>query len=86
MINPHPGIPEFDYIKPTSLDEASQFLAQHPGEARPFMGGTDCFVRMRDGAWNPKYMVDVKKLDGLDSIRWDAAQGLTIGAAVSRCW
>ena len=38
MLNPHPGLPEFDYIKPTSLVEASQFLAQHAGEARPLMG------------------------------------------------
>ena len=83
MINPHPGLPEFDYIKPSSLDEASRFLAQHPAEARPFLGGTDCFVRMRDGLWNPKYLVDVKHLNGMDRIEFDPTQGLTIGAAVN---
>jgi len=83
MINPHPGLPEFDYIKPASLDEASRFLAQHPAEARPFLGGTDCFVRMRDGLWNPKYLVDVKHLDGMDRIEFSPTQGLTIGAAVN---
>ena len=35
----HPTLPEFDYIQPESLAEASQFLAQHPDEARPFLGG-----------------------------------------------
>jgi len=83
MINPHPGLPEFDYIKPASLDEASRFLAQHPAEARPLLGGTDCFVRMRDGLWNPKYLVDVKHLDGMDLIEFDPTQGLTISAAVN---
>ena len=83
MINPHPGLPEFDYIKPATLDEASRFLAQHPAEARPLLGGTDCFVRMRDGFWNPKYLVDVKHLDGMDRIEFDPTQGLTIGAAVN---
>jgi CO/xanthine dehydrogenase FAD-binding subunit len=83
MINPHPGLPEFDYIKPASLDEASRFLAQHPAEARPFLGGTDCFVRMRDGFWNPKYLVDVKHFDGMDRIEFDSTLGLTIGAAVN---
>ena len=83
MINPHPGLPEFDYIKPASLDEASRFLAQHPAEARPFLGGTDCFVRMRDGLWNPKYLVDVKHLNGMDRIEFDPTLGLTIGAAVN---
>ncbi len=48
------------------LVEASRFLAQHAGEARPLLGGTDIFVRMRDGFWHDKYLVDVKRLDGTD--------------------
>ena len=83
MHSPTPGLPEFDYIKPASLAEASQFLAQHSGDARPFMGGTDTFVRMRDGVWQEKYLVDVKNLDGMDKIAFDPNTGLTIGAAVN---
>jgi CO/xanthine dehydrogenase FAD-binding subunit len=83
MINPHPGLPEFDYIRPTTLEEASSFLAKHSGESRPFLGGTDCFVRMRDGAWVTKYMVDVKHLVGMGEIQFDPHQGLTIGASVN---
>ena len=83
MITAHPGLPEFDYIKPKSLVEASAFLALHTGEARPFMGGTDTFVRMRDGAWRDKYLVDVKGLPGLNDLTFDPAQGLTVGAAVN---
>jgi carbon-monoxide dehydrogenase medium subunit len=82
MINSHPGLPEFDYVKPASLQEASRFLAEHSGEARPFSGGTDCFVRMRDGFMKPRYMVDVKGLEG--TACWNTIQPLasTIGAAV----
>jgi len=83
MLNPHPGLPEFDYVKPKSLFEASQFLATHAGEARPLMGGTDIFVRMRDGAWNDKYLVDVKGLDGVKDLSYDPSSGLTIGASVN---
>lgn len=82
MINPHPGLPEFEYIRFDTLAEASQFLAQHTGEARPFSGGTDCFVRMRDGVWKDKYLVDIKGLDGTNQLTFDPTQGLTIGAAV----
>jgi carbon-monoxide dehydrogenase medium subunit len=82
-INAHPGLPEFDYIKPTSLAEASQFLATHEGEARPLLGGTDIFVRMRDGFWKDKYLVDIKGLNGTDDISFDPDHGLTIGAAVN---
>jgi CO/xanthine dehydrogenase FAD-binding subunit len=83
MITAHPGLPEFDYIKPTTLVEASAFLAIHAGEARAFSGGTDTFVRMRDGAWQDKYLVDVKSLPGLNALTFDPAQGLTVGAAVN---
>jgi CO/xanthine dehydrogenase FAD-binding subunit len=83
VLNPTPGLPEFDYIKPASLAEASRFLAQRPGEARPFMGGTDTFVRMRDGLWKEKYLVDVKNLAGMNQIAFDPEAGLTIGASVN---
>ncbi len=83
MHTPHPALPEFDYVKPASLSEASQFLAQHAGQARPFMGGTDTFVRMRDGFWKDNYLVDVKHLDGLTVLSFDPAAGLTLGAAVN---
>lgn len=82
MLNPHPGLPELDYIKPASLAEASQFLAQHAGESRPILGGTDVIVRMRDGAWKDRYLVDVKGLDGTTEFSFDPAKGLTVGAAV----
>ena len=84
MIDAHPGLPEFDYIKPKSVQEASTFLAEHQGEARPFMGGTDTFVRLRDGFWKEtRYLVDVKGLEGMTNISYDAEKGLTIGAAVT---
>jgi carbon-monoxide dehydrogenase medium subunit len=81
--NPSPGLPEFDYLRPASLAEASRFLADHVGEARPFSGGTDTFVRMRDGAWRDKYVVDVKHLDGTEVFSFDLPSGLRIGASVS---
>lgn len=82
-IDAHPELPEFDYIQPVSLVEASQFLAQHAGQARPLSGGTDIFVRMRDGFWHDRYLVDIKKLDGTSEILFDPASGLSIGAGVN---
>jgi carbon-monoxide dehydrogenase medium subunit len=83
VLTSHPGLPDFDYIKPQTLIEASQFLAQHAGEARAFVGGTDVFVRMRDGFWQDKYLVDVKGLERMNDITFDPARGLTLGAAVN---
>jgi CO/xanthine dehydrogenase FAD-binding subunit len=83
MNNSHPALPEFEYLKPASLVDASKYLADHPTDAKAFMGGTDTLVRMRDGLLPMKTMVDVKALEGLQKIRFDSAKGLTIGAAVS---
>ena len=82
-INTHPTLPEFEYILPQTLVEASEFLSQYPDEARPFLGGTDVFVRMRDGFLTPKFLVDVKRLDGTNDLRFDSYSGLVLGAAVN---
>ena len=81
--NAHPSLPEFEYIKPVSFAEACKFLADNAGNARPLMGGTDTFVRIRDGFYKEEFIVDVKGLPGMKEIHFDVAKGLTVGAAVS---
>ena len=83
IIHTHPTLPEFDYVRPGTLAEACEFLALHSNEARPFLGGTDIFVRMRDGSLEPKFLVDVKNLDGTNNLIFDPEMGLTLGAAVN---
>lgn len=83
MINAHPTLPEFEYIKPETLREASHFLALHNDQARPLLGGTDIFVRLRDGVWKDKFLVDVKSLEGMHMLSYDPSNGLMIGAAVN---
>ena len=83
ITNSHPTLPEFDYVRPETLAEASEFLALHPHEAHPFLGGTDIFVRMWDGFLSLKFLVDVKNLDVTNNLRFDPEAGLTIWAAVS---
>ena len=83
MINAHPTLPEFEYIKPETILAASRFLASHQDQARPLLGGTDILVRLRDGVWRDKFLVDIKMLDGMNELSYDQTSGLTIGAAVN---
>jgi carbon-monoxide dehydrogenase medium subunit len=83
VLTPYPTLPEFEYVKPASLEQASRFLAEHEGRSRPFLGGTDVFVRMRDGVWTENYLVDVKGLNGTDDLHYDPSSGLSLGAAVN---
>ncbi|MBM3131168.1 MAG: xanthine dehydrogenase family protein subunit M [Chloroflexi bacterium] len=77
---PTPGLPSFDYIKPASPADVTKMLLQHDGDARLFMGGTDVFVRMRDGFIAPKFLIDIKRLPGMTAIKFSKRAGLTIGA------
>lgn len=83
MNNSLPSLPDFEYIKPATFSDATQFLVDHPTDARPFLGGTDCFVRMRDRAWQLDFLVDVKNLPGMNDIKTLPSEGLVIGAAVN---
>ena len=38
ILDTHPSLPEFEYIRPESLIEASNFLESHAADARPFLG------------------------------------------------
>jgi len=83
MTTPYPVLPEFEYIKPNSFKNASNFLAENPDTAAPFLGGTDIFVQLRDRAIEKRYLIDVKTLDGMNELNFHPDNGLTIGAAVN---
>ncbi|MGA9597757.1 MAG: FAD binding domain-containing protein, partial [Acidimicrobiia bacterium] len=56
---------DFEYHRPTTLQEASQLLADHPGTARVLAGGTDLIAWLRDGAVDPDLVVDIKSIPDL---------------------
>jgi aerobic carbon-monoxide dehydrogenase medium subunit len=74
-------LPRFDYVQPTSLDEALSLLGRYKADAKPLAGGTDLIpqVKGRDMA-APRVVVDLKAIPGLDAITYDATKGLTLGA------
>lgn len=74
---------QFNYLAPKSLPEALAFLAEHGDSAVVFSGGTDVVVRLRDNLIAPEYVIDIKKIPGLDTITFDEKTGLTIGACVT---
>jgi carbon-monoxide dehydrogenase medium subunit len=83
MINPLPRFPEFEYIRLENIDQTVKFLNDHQADAYPFLGGTDILIGLRDRKRHPKYLVDLKHLDGFAELSFDPNIGLTIGAAVT---
>ena len=73
---------KFEYLAPTSLDEACTLLQEHEGDAKLLAGGTALVMWLRMGLLSPGYVIDLENVPGLDGISYDPADGLRIGASV----
>jgi carbon-monoxide dehydrogenase medium subunit len=73
----------FDYRKVSSLEEAFRLLQEFGEEAKMLAGGTDLFIQMRNRALQPKILIDLKGIPGMDQVFYDPAVGLRIGALAS---
>jgi carbon-monoxide dehydrogenase medium subunit len=73
----------FDYLEPTSVAEACVLLKQHGGDAKVFAGGAHVTILLKQGLYQPKVLVNIKKIPELRGIKFDAAEGLIIGALVT---
>ena len=71
---------QFDYIAPTTVDEAVAALVRGGRDTRVMAGGTDLLVKIRHRMLFPKQIVSLKRIAGLDAITLDKKNGLTIGA------
>ena len=70
----------FDFYQPATLAEASQLLKDNGPGGRFLAGGTDLVIAMKEKGLLPKYIVDLKRLPGLNSIRVNGNGSLGIGA------
>jgi len=72
----------FDFVSPSSIDEAVKTLASNGDNVRIMAGGTDMLVQMRAGRRTAPLVVDIKGIPELNAVSYDASKGLTLGAAV----
>lgn len=73
----------FEYFEPKTLKEAAGLLAKYKRGARLLAGGTDLMIEMKEGYVKPKYLINLKKIKGLDKISYSKKEGLSIGALVT---
>lgn len=75
------ALPQFELLRPKTLDEALQASAAHPG-SRPLGGGTDLTVNIRRGIVAPPALIEMTGVAELRAIKADA-QGIEVGASVT---
>jgi aerobic carbon-monoxide dehydrogenase medium subunit len=73
----------FDYLEPATVAEACALLKQHAGEAKVFAGGTHVTILMKQGLYQPRALVNIKKISELKGISFDTKEGLIIGALMT---
>jgi carbon-monoxide dehydrogenase medium subunit len=72
-------VKDFEYLEPTSLRQALEWLNTYRGRTRVLAGGTDLFLRIRKQVFMPDYVIDLKRVAGLDYVTSDAQGSMRIG-------
>ncbi len=74
------SLPEFQLLRPKTLDEAVSLMAKHEGELKIVAGGTDVLPSMKQKLFTPQYVLDLRGVRELCGIRSVPGRGLEIGA------
>jgi len=62
---------DFEFVYPSSIDELINFLDEHGNNVKIIAGGTDLFLLVKRGLVNPKYIVDISRINELKYIKQD---------------
>ena len=73
-------LPEFEYLRPTTLAEGLAALAEHGADARIMSGGSDLLINMKFRLDTPKYLVSFNGVAELKAIETLPNGGLQLGA------
>ena len=73
----------FEYYEPETLEEAVTLLSRHNGQASVLAGGTDLLIEIKEQIKLPEYVINIKKIPGLDYLTYEDGVGLKIGALVT---
>ncbi len=71
---------EFDYCRPTTVEEVCRISGELNEPVKVLAGGTDLLIRMKQKVFKPAKIVSLRDVPGLTTIDYSADEGLTIGA------
>lgn len=76
-------LPKMEHVAPKSIVEACSLIDKHGPEARVLAGGTDLLVACKLRNLRPGLLIGLGDISELKGIRFQAQDGLTIGAMTS---
>ncbi len=72
----------FEYVSPTTKEQAVALLSSTWGETEVLAGGTDLLALMKDDIVRPRRLVNIKEIPELRGISFSTREGLRVGATV----
>ena len=70
----------FEYLEPTNLQEVIAILTRHGTQAKVLAGGTDLLTLLKERTLKPHFVVNIKRLTGMEGVIHTPDKGLRIGA------
>src|SRR5512147_686316 len=74
------SLPEFQLLRPRTVQEAVRLLEQHAPNVQIIAGGTDLIPSMKQKLFTPKYVMDIRGIESMRGIRAVPGAGVEIGA------
>jgi 4-hydroxybenzoyl-CoA reductase subunit beta len=74
------SLPAFKFLRPRTIDEAVGFLAEHGLGLQVLAGGTDLLPSMKQRLFTPRYLMDIRGIEGLNGIHERDGSAVEIGA------
>jgi carbon-monoxide dehydrogenase medium subunit len=71
---------DFEYLRPTNLDETLSCLSNYGGKSKLLAGGTDLVLLLQQGLVQPSHIIDISNVSELNYIREEDGH-LKVGAA-----
>lgn len=73
---------KFDFLAPTTVDDAIQVLHDRGPTGKVLAGGTDLLLQLKAHLVHPDYVLDLGKIDELTRLEHVPGEGLWIGSMV----
>jgi carbon-monoxide dehydrogenase medium subunit len=73
---------KFDYVKPTSLEEALRYIKDKDG-VKLLAGGTDLMISLRHNVVDVKHIIDIKDIPETKIMKHTPGEGVFIGASIT---
>src|SRR5207237_7908295 len=74
------SLPTFKLLRPRTVEEAVSMLHRYQDDIHICAGGTDLLPSMKQRLFTPKFLMDIRGIDGLERIRVTPGLGVELGA------